>query len=250
MVRSLRRIVAGAMVGALALVGSACGGGDEPTNDPTLTNELGIPQASGEDGDAYEPRGSSVGDGNGGPPELDGDLVSAAKAAGCTVQAFTADTPEGGTARDHVEGEPVYDVSIPPLSGQHNGTWADWGFYSLSIPYKFLVHNLEHGGVVVRYGSEVARADVVSLGELWAKRPAYTVFAPDESTGFPAKGVVVGSWQRWMVCKPFTPAKHVAVIERFITTYRGRGPEDVPSVNTGGSERGLPKPLVFDAKTN
>lgn len=243
-----RRLAALVAVGSMALVGAACGG-DSETTDPVVTNDLGIPEASGEDGDAYEPRGTSVGDGNGGAPSIDSELLATATAAGCKVQAFAGDKAGQASAREHVEGDPGYTVSLPPVSGPHNGTWADWGFYDLPVPYKFLVHNLEHGGVIVHYGSELARADVKVLGELWAKRSAYTIFTPDTSATFPAKGVVVGAWQRWMVCKPFAAAQ-IPAIDKFITAYRGKGPEEVGSVDSGGSAPGLPKPAVFDAKTN
>jgi len=41
--------------------------------------------------------------------------------------------------------------SNPPTSGPHWGTPAAWGVYPQPLPLEQLVHNLEHGGIVVYY---------------------------------------------------------------------------------------------------
>ena len=53
---------------------------------------------------------------------------------------------------DHVdEGVRVDYNSTPPTSGEHWPRWADCGFYSESLPDERIVHNLEHGNIVVSY---------------------------------------------------------------------------------------------------
>jgi hypothetical protein len=51
--------------------------------------------------------------------------------------------PEGQTATDH--------NSDPPTSGQHYAQPAEAGFYEEAPPDERLVHNLEHGHIVVYY---------------------------------------------------------------------------------------------------
>lgn len=41
--------------------------------------------------------------------------------------------------------------SDPPTSGPHFGLTARWGFYDRQVPDEYVVHNLEHGGVVIWY---------------------------------------------------------------------------------------------------
>lgn len=54
--------------------------------------------------------------------------------------------------RDHVpETETVRYNSIPPTSGPHYATPAQWGIYNTALKDEYLVHNLEHGGVIISY---------------------------------------------------------------------------------------------------
>lgn len=53
------------------------------------------------------------------------------------------------------------------------------------------------------------------------------------------------SWQRWMVCKPFS-AKTVEAVRVFAETYRGAGPEPVAALNSPDTAAGLPKPTEPD----
>ena len=50
--------------------------------------------------------------------------------------------------------------TVPPTSGQHWGAWSDCGFYNYPLPDELLVHNLEHGNIIVSYNlddeSEIA----------------------------------------------------------------------------------------------
>ena len=41
--------------------------------------------------------------------------------------------------------------TVPPTSGQHWGAWSDCGFYNYPLPDELLVHNLEHGNIIVSY---------------------------------------------------------------------------------------------------
>ena len=41
--------------------------------------------------------------------------------------------------------------TVPPTSGPHWDAWSDCGFYNYPLPDELLVHNLEHGNIIVSY---------------------------------------------------------------------------------------------------
>ena len=187
------------------------------------------------------PRGASV-NYNDPPPPLSAAVKAAADAVKCSVASF----PSEAEPQNHIPGDSVAVQSLPPLSGGHNEYWADWGVYNKPIPYKHQLHNLEHGGVVIHYGTEVPVDGVNALRTLWAKSPAFLIVVPDSNAKYPKDAVVVGSQQRWLVCKPFVPSQ-VSAVEAFIDEYRGRGPEPAGATNAGGDRPdGLPGPKLED----
>jgi hypothetical protein len=42
-------------------------------------------------------------------------------------------------------------ISTPPTSGRHWGQWVACGFYTQPVPDERIVHNMEHGNIVVSY---------------------------------------------------------------------------------------------------
>ncbi len=53
---------------------------------------------------------------------------------------------------NHVpERQSVAYSTTPPTSGDHWGRWADCGFYPDGLPDEVIVHNLEHGNIVVSF---------------------------------------------------------------------------------------------------
>jgi hypothetical protein len=69
----------------------------------------------------------------------------------------------GGHIQDGTVGGPY--GSAPATSGQHWNTPANWGVYTPSNPAieSQVVHNLEHGGIVIWYQSTASQADIDSL---------------------------------------------------------------------------------------
>jgi hypothetical protein len=68
--------------------------------------------------------------------------------------------------------------SFPPSSGPHYAQWAPWGLYEDPIKQTILVHNLEHGGIVIQYGSGVSDSDVRKLQSFFQDDPNGLVVAP------------------------------------------------------------------------
>ena len=66
------------------------------------------------------------------------------------VEGIGVESPDEGDG--HVgEGISVEYASTPPSSGQHWPRWAACGVYTSELPDERMVHNLEHGQVVISY---------------------------------------------------------------------------------------------------
>jgi hypothetical protein len=244
-------------------VGAGCGGGDsagttsgqstvgttsEATTVATTTEEAGpflpdLPEPKLDDSARF-PRGTSVGDGDIGTPAppVAAGVTTAAKEAGCTAKGFASE------GRKHVQQDaaPNYGTQ-PPTSGNHWATPAKYGVYDTPVPDMPAVHSLEHGANIIYVGKDVPAAARAEIGRFWAESPPYMLVMPGRSKGFPANGVVVTSWQRWLVCKPYQ-ASDLAAVRAFRDEYRGTGPEGAAALHgTGGvGFPGTPEPLVED----
>jgi hypothetical protein len=104
---------------------------------------------------------------------------SALPDAGCTVQTFPAQ--QG----DHVTELPAgyKHNSDPPTSGAHNSQPAAWDLYDEPVDQLILIHNLEHGGVVMQYGDEVPESDVAAIIDWYRDDPNGIVIAPRPELG-------------------------------------------------------------------
>lgn len=92
----------------------------------------------------------------------------------CTERSFPGLQP---AHRNTPEAKPDYN-SDPPSSGPHYAQWAPWQWYDDPVRQTILVHNLEHGGVVIQYGSEVSESDVQELQSFYQDDPNGLVVAP------------------------------------------------------------------------
>ncbi len=100
--------------------------------------------------------------------------------------------------RQHVlEGQEVTYSTTPPTSGDHWDFWARCGFYEKGLPDERIVHNLEHGNIVVSYNltapEEVAQLkdlmDNFDLAPAWAVTRFYNKI-PEGSVALAAWGVL------------------------------------------------------------
>jgi hypothetical protein len=112
--------------------------------------------------------------------------------------------------------------SIPATSGLHNPQTAIWNLYDQSVPQINYVHNLEHGGVVIQYGSEVPQADVASLADWYQQDTRGLIVAPlseemQEQDPALADKIVANSWTHMMRCTSFDES----ALDDFIDDYRG-----------------------------
>lgn len=69
---------------------------------------------------------------------------------------------EGATATHLVECSNIIYATSPPVFGEHYPTWAAYKTYDFPVPLGFLVHDLEHGAVVIYYDCPDGCADEVA----------------------------------------------------------------------------------------
>jgi hypothetical protein len=177
--------------------------------------------------------------GGGGGKTNDAKVASAMTAAGCTFKTVKAYVPPGqGTHVNSLTKKLPWNTN-PPSNGQHYPLWAVWGFWTDAINPRQVVHNEEHGGVILWWGSDVPQSTVEALKSFYDKQPDGTF-----GTKYPELGskIAVTAWtgdpNRYQrnnyygfghigVC-PTWNAKVETAFTAFRDTYRGKGPEGIP----------------------
>jgi len=114
------------------------------------------------------------------------DLEPAA-AMSCAV--LVESQPNAGHQHTASDCDPVTYASNPPSSGTHYPDWTRYKTYAAPVPWGFLVHDLEHGAVVIVYNcpegcpDEVAQAqafiDSLPPDPSCSGAPMRIVLAPD-----------------------------------------------------------------------
>jgi hypothetical protein len=80
--------------------------------------------------------------------------------------------------------------SFPPSSGPHFQQPAPWGIYEDPIKQTILVHNLEHGGIIVQYG-DIGEEAVREIQAFYQDDPYGLVVAPNPKLG---KKIALTAW--------------------------------------------------------
>jgi hypothetical protein len=206
-----KRMVGLGVGGALALVAVA------------VVGFLLLSGGSGSASTAVYPNGGSV------PDEKTGKLAAAMTAAGCKQ------TEEKATSREHSTdiNEKIKYRTNPPTDGKHYFDPADDGAYDNPPPDAQLVHNLEHGRVIVWFKRSLpkdARADIKAF---YDEDTYQMVLAPRENMPYQ---IAASAWNRdptpngtgrLMSCPKYTPAVFDA-LRAFREANRSNGPEPVP----------------------
>jgi hypothetical protein len=161
-------------------------------------------------------------------------------AAGCTYREVKPLPPKNKT-NFHADAPSLTSKvkwsTNPPSAGAHYGAWAVWNFWRDVVNPRQLVHNLEHGGVVVWYGPKVPPATVDQLEAFYRESPEGMVASPYPGfgnkialtawTGDPATYYRNGDYGlgHIAVCQRFDEG----AFEAFRDEFRGKGPEGVPT---------------------
>jgi hypothetical protein len=164
-----------------------------------------------------------------------GSSTSAAAAldkAGCTLLEKPAlrgvhsiTTPTGTS--------PLWNTN-PPTSGPHYEIPAVWGSYTEPVNMAQLVHNLEHGGIYILYGSGVSDATVDQLKSFYNDHTRGTILAPLPSLG---DQIALGAWTTKDPNDPANGTAHLAkctafdqdAFAAFFDELQFQGPERFPA---------------------
>ncbi|WP_256757890.1 DUF3105 domain-containing protein [Cohnella sp. WQ 127256] len=131
----------------------------------------------------------------------------------------------------HTETNVLYEMDIP-TSGTHSFHDIKFGFYKEKPTYELLVHNLEHGDIIIYYrpDASVEIKDSVEYLSHFRKAGAGVLAVPSEDIP-DGKEVVVTAWTKTMELTTYDVQKTGA----FIYTHINNGPEKIPAnIRRGG----------------
>jgi hypothetical protein len=172
-------------------------------------------------------------------------------AAGCTFRAVPAES--SGQHMSEANQKVTYNT-FPPSSGVHNPTPAHWGNYRFPADPRQVVHNLEHGGIVVWYGPKISPKNRGALDAFYDESPNGIVITPLRDpyprVGFPKHKPLGGkvALTAWTLRTgggegeaatsyvAICPSVNRRAFDDFRDAFRGKGPERYPiSVLTPGT---------------
>jgi hypothetical protein len=143
--------------------------------------------------------------------------VTAIRAQGCEYHKYPAQprTPHYSTLNPS---PPPKWNSFPPTSGRHYYIPLPFGLYTEVMPEIRLVHNLEHGAMILQYGDKVPAAQVQQINEWYQKDANALVVAPLPKLG---DKVAMTAWTEWAECTGF----NVKAANAFRKAFRYHAPE-------------------------
>lgn len=145
-------------------------------------------------------------------------------AAGCTpVRQF----PSEGRAHVPEGTNPSYNTD-PPTSGSHYEIPAQTFFYDDPIARETLVHNLEHGQIVIWYNPDASELVKTQIEVLWRQEFEATVAVPYERE-WRTNNLVLTAWRASQECRQ--PSQQA--VDHFRRRFQGRGPEPIAPAYTG-----------------
>ena len=170
------------------------------------------------------------------------DAKAAMLAAGCTYKDVKPFPPKKDPTNYHADvpslSTPTRGLwsTSPPSAGGHYGLWAVWGFYRAPLNPRQVVHNEEHGAVVIWWGPKVPKSTVDQLESFYNQQPDGVFGTPYPAlgdkialtawTGNPADYYRNGNFGMGhiAVCSKFDQK----AFDAFRKAYRGQGPEGIP----------------------
>jgi Protein of unknown function (DUF3105) len=154
------------------------------------------------------------------------EVPTTLQAAGCTFKTVKA------TGREHVtspDAKIKYNTS-PPSNGNHYVSPATWGFYGSAANPIQVVHNEEHGGVIIWWGDKVPQSTIDKLHDFYSSSPNGMLGTPYPTLG---NKIALTAWTakegglgqgRLAICGSYNEKAFTA----FRDAFRGKGPERFP----------------------
>jgi hypothetical protein len=175
-------------------------------------------------------------------------VAATMRAAGCTYRDVVPFPPKDASTRaDYHDDFPTLAAkphwsTFPPSGGGHFRLWATWGFYRKPVNPAMVVHNEEHGGVILWWGPKVSGATVDRLERFYDEQPVAMFGTPIAGLG---NELALTAWTGDPAWKgePGLAYKnhryglgHIAVCPRFDQkafaafrdAYRGKSPQGFP----------------------
>ena len=185
---------------------------------------MGGDSGSGDVDPSVLPSGGSV------PEQKEFDLTKAAAAAGCELKDVKA---SGNFDHTTDPNERVKYKSNPPTSGRHFAVPADDGAYSTAPTDEQLVHNLEHGRVIIWFKPTLPKDTRADLKALFDEDTYQMVLVPRAKMPYE---VAASAWNgtpepaglgRLLTCDRADPEMWDA-LRAFRDEHRSNGPEAIP----------------------
>jgi len=156
----------------------------------------------------------------------DKKVASAMAAAGCTFVSKPVLPPLHKVSSGYHIDVPTLTSKVkwstfPPSGGSHYQLWAVWGFYTQPVNPRQVVHNLEHGGVIMWWGPKVSQQTIDKLRNFYDESPGGMFGTPIAGLG---NKVALTAWTHLAVCTRFDQKAFAA----FRDAYRYQGPERYP----------------------
>jgi hypothetical protein len=148
--------------------------------------------------------------------EFTGGVVEAE--AGCSdIEEFPL-----GEANHVDEGTDIQYASAPPTSGDHYAAPSSPAFFSAPVEEERLVHNLEHGQIVIWYSPEAGDEVINDIeGYVLETQDQGIVAAPYDA--LEDGTYAIGAWGAAQTCEKVS----AEVIDAFRVQYQGKGPEQI-----------------------
>lgn len=119
---------------------------------------------------------------------------------------------------------PPYNTN-PPTSGPHFAAPLapiDPGFYTNDIEAEKVIHNLEHGMIVIWYRPDAPDETKQAVEDAVNEQPTATVAVPWDDIDSPYD-VAITAWAKLQNCEQVSKD----VVDHFRELYQGKGPENV-----------------------
>ncbi len=127
----------------------------------------------------------------------------------------------------HVDGGLAYS-DLPPVGGDHDPCWVDWGVHDAEVGDEHWVHNMEHGGVVFLYNCpEGCEAEVEEMSTFVDEHWGTSLLAPYTLMD---AGFAVAAWGVRLVSDCF----ELDAASAFYESHVDQGPESTSSMPPEG----------------
>ena len=125
--------------------------------------------------------------------------------------------------------------STPPTSGDHWDWWAQCGFYPNGLPDERIVHNLEHGNIVVSYNLSAAEtARLQAFMDSFEYAPAWAVTRFYDR--IPAGTVALSAWGILDRMTGVDAPRIIRFFEEYAGTMGPEFPNGAPCTDSGVAE--------------